>query len=143
MRHRISGRKLNRTTSHLLAMLSNMAVALIQHEQIKTTLPKAKELKRFIERCITIAKKGSLHDIRNLVSKIKNKYAVRKLITVLALRYANRHGGYTRVLRAGFRYGDMAPMAYIEFVDRNVESKGKELKQNYRDTEQLVIEQSN
>ncbi len=126
MRHRISGRKLNRTTSHLQAMLSNMTVSLIQHEQIKTTLPKAKELKPFLEKLITVAKKVDLSSRRYLISKIKNKVAVEKLITI-AVRYVNRHGGYLRIIKAGFRYGDMAPMAYIEFVDRNCDTKVQEL----------------
>ncbi|WP_371219799.1 50S ribosomal protein L17 [Orientia tsutsugamushi] len=145
MRHRVSGRKLNRTTSHLLAMLANMSVSLIQHEQINTTLPKAKELRPFVEKLITVAKKGNLNARRYLISKIKNKLAVEKLMTTLAPRYAERHGGYIRILKAGFRYGDMAPMAYIEFVDRNIESKGKEFKALKNDSRnaKLIAEQSN
>lgn len=145
MRHRVSGRKLNRTTSHLLAMLANMSVSLIQHEQINTTLPKAKELRPFVEKLITVAKKGNLNARRYLISKIKNELAVEKLITTLAPRYAERHGGYIRILKAGFRYGDMAPMAYIEFVDRNIESKGKEFKALKNDSKnaKLIAEQSN
>lgn len=145
MRHRVSGRKLNRTTSHLLAMLSNMSVSLIQHEQINTTLPKAKELRPFVEKLITVAKKGNLNARRYLISKIKNELAVEKLMTTLAPRYAERHGGYIRILKAGFRYGDMAPMAYIEFVDRNIESKGKEFKALKNDSRnaKLIAEQSN
>ncbi|SPR11360.1 50S ribosomal protein L17 [Orientia tsutsugamushi] len=145
MRHRVSGRKLNRTTSHLLAMLANMSVSLIQHEQINTTLPKAKELRPFVEKLITVAKKGNLNARRYLISKIKHELAVEKLMTTLASRYAERHGGYIRILKAGFRYGDMAPMAYIEFVDRNIESKGKEfkaLKNDYKNAK-LIAEQSN
>lgn len=145
MRHRVSGRKLNRTTSHLLAMLSNISVSLIQHEQINTTLPKAKELRPFVEKLITVAKKGNLNARRYLISKIKNELAVEKLMTTLAPRYAGRHGGYIRILKAGFRYGDMAPMAYIEFVDRNIESKGKEFKALKNDSRnaKLIAEQSN
>lgn len=145
MRHRVSGRKLNRTTSHLLAMLANMSVSLIQHEQINTTLPKAKELRPFVEKLITVAKKGNLNARRYLISKIKSELAVEKLITTLAPRYAERHGGYIRILKAGFRYGDMAPMAYIEFVDRNIESKGKEFKALKNDSKnaKLIAEQSN
>lgn len=145
MRHRVSGRKLNRTTSHLLAMLANMSVSLIQHEQINTTLPKAKELRPFVEKLITVAKKGNLNARRYLISKIKNELAVEKLMTTLAPRYAERHGGYIRILKAGFRYGDMAPMAYIEFVDRNIESKGKEFKALKNDSKsaKLIAEQSN
>ncbi|BAG40527.1 50S ribosomal protein L17 [Orientia tsutsugamushi] len=145
MRHRVSGRKLNRTTSHLLAMLANMSVSLIQHEQINTTLPKAKELRPFVEKLITVAKKGNLNARRYLISKIKNELAVEKLMTTLAPRYAERHGGYIRILKAGFRYGDMAPMAYIEFVDRNIESKGKEFKALKNDSRnaKLIAEQSN
>ncbi|CAM79418.1 50S ribosomal protein L17 [Orientia tsutsugamushi] len=145
MRHRVSGRKLNRTTSHLLAMLANMSVSLIQHEQINTTLPKAKELRPFVEKLITVAKKGNLNARRYLISKIKNEIAVEKLMTTLAPRYAERHGGYIRILKAGFRYGDMAPMAYIEFVDRNIESKGKEFKALKNDARnaKLIAEQSN
>ncbi|KJV75952.1 50S ribosomal protein L17 [Orientia tsutsugamushi] len=145
MRHRVSGRKLNRTTSHLLAMLANMSVSLIQHEQINTTLPKAKELRPFVEKLITVAKKGNLNARRYLISKIKSELAVEKLMTTLAPRYAERHGGYIRILKAGFRYGDMAPMAYIEFVDRNIESKGKEFKALKNDSKnaKLIAEQSN
>lgn len=145
MRHRVSGRKLNRTTSHLLAMLANMSVSLIQHEQINTTLPKAKELRPFVEKLITVAKKGNLNARRYLISKIKNELAAEKLMTTLAPRYAERHGGYIRILKAGFRYGDMAPMAYIEFVDRNIESKGKEFKALNNDSKnaKLIAEQSN
>lgn len=127
MRHRVSGRKLNRTTSHLLAMLANMAVSLVQHEQIYTTLPKAKELRPFVEKLVTAAKKQSLHTRRYILSIIKDRLATEKLISVLGQRYQNRNGGYLRIIKAGFRYGDMSPMAYIEFVERNIEAKGKAL----------------
>ncbi|MEL6318215.1 MAG: 50S ribosomal protein L17, partial [Pseudomonadota bacterium] len=118
MRHRNAGRKLGRTATHRSAMLANMACSLIEHEQIKTTLPKAKELRPYVEKLITLAKRGDLHARRLAISKIKQEPAVRKLFAVLAERYEDRKGGYTRVLKAGFRYGDMAPMAFIELVDR-------------------------
>ena len=124
MRHKIAGRKLNRTTSHRAAMLANMAVALVNHEQIKTTLPKAKELRRYIEMLVTVARKSDLTSRRRLISAIKDKVAVEKLVAVLGPRYKERPGGYTRIIKAGFRYGDVAPVAYIEFVDRDVNAKG-------------------
>jgi large subunit ribosomal protein L17 len=124
MRHGNKGRKLGRDHEHRQAMLANMACSLIEHEQIKTTLPKAKELKPYVEKLITLAKKGSLHDRRNALSKIKQEPAVAKLFATLGERYAERQGGYTRVLKAGFRYGDMAPMAIIELVDRDPDAKG-------------------
>jgi len=124
MRHKIAGRKLNRTTSHRAAMLANMAVALVNHEQIKTTLPKAKELRRYIEKLVTVARKSDLTSRRRLISAIKDKVAVEKLVAVLGPRYKERPGGYTRIIKAGFRYGDVAPVAYIEFVDRDVNAKG-------------------
>jgi large subunit ribosomal protein L17 len=124
MRHKIKGRKLNRTSSHMRAMLANMTVALVMNEQIKTTLPKAKELRPFIETLVTKAKKSDLSTRRNIISKIKDKEAVEKLISVLGKRYKDRPGGYTRIVKAGFRYGDIAPIAYIEFVDRDVKAKG-------------------
>ena len=127
MRHRMAGRKFNRTSEHRKAMFINLANALIKHEQIKTTLPKAKDLRRVVERLITLAKKGDLHARRVLLSRMGNdRDMVTKLIDVIAPRYAERSGGYTRVLKAGFRYGDMAPMAYIELVERDVEAKGKD-----------------
>ncbi len=125
MRHKIKGRKLNRTSTHRQAMFANMAVALVMNEQIKTTLPKAKELRPYIEKLVTKAKKSDLANRRIVLAKIKDKVATEKLITVLGKRYNNRNGGYTRIIKAGFRYGDMASMAYIEFVDRDVESKGR------------------
>ena len=124
MRHRNARRKLNRTWSHRKAMLANMACSLIEHEQIKTTLPKAKELRPYVEKLVTLAKSGTLHDRRNAMSKIQQEDAVAKLFSTLAERYADRQGGYIRVLKAGFRYGDMAPMAVIEFVNRDEEAKG-------------------
>ncbi|AEK74982.1 50S ribosomal protein L17 [Rickettsia conorii subsp. heilongjiangensis] len=124
MRHKIKGRKLNVTSSHRQAMLANMVVALVTHEQIKTTLPKAKELRPYIETLITKAKKADLTVRRSVLSKIKDKTAVEKLINILGTRYKDRPGGYTRIIKAGFRYGDLAPIAYIEFVDRDINAKG-------------------
>jgi len=128
MRHLNSGRRLNRTTSHRTAMFANMACALIKHEQIKTTLPKAKELRPIIEKLVTKAKngKGSLHARRIAISQIKDSVMVAKLFDVLGPRYASRPGGYVRVLKAGSRFGDNAPMAIIEFIDRDPEAKGKD-----------------
>jgi len=132
MKHRIKQRKLNRTSSHRKAMLANMAASLIKHEQIKTTVPKAKELKPYVEKLITLAKKANdnpataLANQRRAISIMRDKEQVRKLFTVLGERYESRPGGYTRVLKAGFRYGDAAPMAVIELVDRDVEAKGKD-----------------
>ncbi len=125
MRHNIQGKKLNRTSSHRKAMFANMAVALITHEQIQTTLPKAKELRRYVEKLVTTSRKNTLQARKNLISKIKDELAVRKLIGVLGSRYSKRPGGYTRIIKSGFRYGDVAPIAYIEFVDRNTEAKGR------------------
>ena len=124
MRHGNGYRKLNRTHEHRKAMFANMVCSLVEHEQITTTLPKAKELKRIADKVITLAKKGDLHARRMLISKVKQQDAVKKLIDVLGPRYASRQGGYSRVLKAGFRHGDMAPMAVIEFVDRDVSAKG-------------------
>ena len=124
MRHGNSNRKLNRTHEHRKAMFSNMACSLIEHEQITTTLPKAKELKKIIDKYITLGKKGSLHSRRLAISKLKQNSAVNKLFEILAPRYKDRSGGYSRVLRAGFRYGDTAPLAVIELIDRDISSKG-------------------
>ncbi|MCH8198376.1 MAG: 50S ribosomal protein L17 [Proteobacteria bacterium] len=124
MRHGLHGRKLNRTSAHRRAMFANMAVALLKHEQIKTTLPKAKELRPIVDKLVTLGKRGSLHARRQALSFLRDKGITGKLFDTLAARYAERHGGYTRVLRAGFRYGDAAPMAYIELVDRDPEAKG-------------------
>ncbi|MGE0109567.1 MAG: 50S ribosomal protein L17 [Bdellovibrionales bacterium] len=125
MRHNMSGRKLNRTSSHRKAMFANMAAALIKHEQIKTTLPKAKDLRPIVEKLITFSKKGGLADRRRAISIIRDKEMVAKLFDTLAARYKDRNGGYTRVLKAGVRYGDAAPMAIIEFVDRDEAAKGQ------------------
>jgi len=124
MRHRQSGRKLNRTSSHRKSLFKNMAQALLKHEQIVTTLPKAKELKRVVEKLITLGKKGNLHSRRLAFNQIRDKDMVSKLFDNLAKRYLDRKGGYTRVLKAGFRYGDSAPMAVIELVDRDQNAKG-------------------
>ena len=124
MRHGNGYRKLNRTHEHRKAMFANMVCSLVEHEQITTTLPKARELKRIADKIITLAKKGDLHSKRILISRIKQENAVNKLINFLGPRYSDRKGGYSRVLKAGFRYGDMAPMAVIEFVDRDVSAKG-------------------
>ncbi len=124
MRHASGYRKLNRTHEHRKAMFANMAGSLIEHEQIKTTLPKAKELKRVIDKLVTLGKRGDLHARRQAASRLKQDMHVAKLFEVLGPRYKERQGGYVRVLKAGFRYGDMAPMAIIEFVDRDRDAKG-------------------
>lgn len=124
MRHRLSGRKLNRTSAHRKAMFSNLAAALVKHEQIRTTLPKAKELRPVVERLITLGKRGNLHARRQAIAVLADAGLAAKLFDTLAPRYAERHGGYTRVIKAGIRYGDAAPMALIEFVDRDPEAKG-------------------
>ncbi len=126
MRHRMSGRKLNRTSSHRKAMFSNMAASLLRHEQISTTLPKAKELRSIADKMITLGKRGDLHARRQAHSFLQDGEVVAKLFDSLADRYKDRPGGYTRVLKAGFRYGDAAPMAVIELVDRDEEAKGAE-----------------
>jgi len=124
MRHGVAHRKLNRTATHRRAMFANMAASLIEHEQIVTTLPKAKELKPIMDKLITLAKRGDLHARRQAISKIRNKEQVAKLFETLGPRYTERQGGYTRVLKAGFRHGDNAPMAVIELVDRDPSAKG-------------------
>jgi large subunit ribosomal protein L17 len=126
MRHGNRGRKLNRESAHRKAMFANMAASLIKHEQIVTTLPKAKDLRPIVEKLVTLGKKGGLHARRQAIARIGDVGQVAKLFDVLAGRYADRPGGYTRVLKAGFRYGDSAPMAVIEFVDRDPEAKGKD-----------------
>jgi large subunit ribosomal protein L17 len=126
MRHGHAHRKLGRTTSHRTAMFANMAASLIKHEQIVTTLPKAKELRPFVEKLVTLAKKGDLHARRIAISRVRDVEQVGKLFGTLGPRYADRRGGYIRVLKAGFRYGDNAPLAVIEFVDRDPAEKGKD-----------------
>ncbi|HYI84974.1 MAG TPA: 50S ribosomal protein L17, partial [Acetobacteraceae bacterium] len=124
MRHRMAGRKLNVTTSHRLAMFRNMATSLLKHEQITTTLPKAKELRPYVERIITLGKRGGLHARRQAYAQIMDEKVVDKLFTTIADRYRTRQGGYCRVLKAGVRYGDAASMAVIELVDRDLAAKG-------------------
>ncbi|WP_238365581.1 50S ribosomal protein L17 [Mesobacterium pallidum] len=136
MRHASGYRRLNRTHEHRKALWANMAGSLIEHEQIKTTLPKAKELKRIVDKLITLGKRGDLHSRRQAAAQLKQDKLVAKLFDVLGPRYAERPGGYTRVLKAGFRYGDMAPMAIIELVDRDPEAKG------LADRERLAAEEA-
>ena len=124
MRHGNSGRKLNRTSSHRKAMFANMAASLIEHEQIVTTLPKAKEIRPIVEKLVTLGKRGDLHARRQAISQIRDNEAVRKLFDTIATRYATRNVGYIRIMKAGYRTGDNAPMAVVEFVDRDVDAKG-------------------
>ena len=126
MRHKISGRKLQRKTGHRNAMFRNMAAALIKHEQILTTAPKAKEMRPYIEKLITLAKRGGLSNRRLAMARLQDETQLKKLFDVLAERYADREGGYTRVIKAGYRAGDAAPMAVIEFVERDVDAKGQD-----------------
>jgi len=126
MKHRVKGKKLNRTSSHRKALFKNMAQAIIKHEQIVTTLPKAKTMKPIVDKLITLGKKGSLHARRQAFSKLRDEDMVAKLFGTLAPRYADRNGGYTRVLKAGYRYGDAAAMAVIELVDRDEDARGKD-----------------
>ncbi|HEY1710719.1 MAG TPA: 50S ribosomal protein L17 [Rhizomicrobium sp.] len=124
MRHRNQGRKLGKTASHRTAMFANMAAALIKHEQIRTTLPKAKELRPVVEKLVTLSRRNDLHARRLALSQLRDETQVKKLFEVLGPRYAKRPGGYTRVLKAGFRPGDNAAMAFIEFIDRDEDAKG-------------------
>lgn len=124
MNHGKRGRRFNRTQSHRGAMFSNLAISLIEHEQIVTTLPKAKDLRPVVEKLITLSKRGGLHARRQAIAEIRSLDAVRKLFDVIGPRYAERNGGYTRIIKAGFRHGDNAPVAVIELVDRDVEAKG-------------------
>src|SRR4029079_1174953 len=126
MRHGFAGRRFNRTASHRSAMFANMAAALIKHEQIITTLPKAKDLRPVVEKLVTLAKKGGLHARRQAISKVRDESQVKKLFDVLGPRYGDRNGDYTSVMESGFRYGDSAPMAVIEFVDRDLSERGKD-----------------
>ena len=128
MRHRISGRKLNRSSAHRKALFKNLAAALIKHEQITTTLPKAKDLRPLVEKMITIGKKGTLHAKRQLISRLPKKADFNKVVNELSERYKERKGGYTRIIKKGYRYGDSAPMAIIEFVDRNKQAKNQTVK---------------
>ena len=136
MRHRKLGRKFSRDSGHRQAMLSNMAAALIRHEQIITTLPKAKDLRRVVDRYITLAKRGDLNSRRLAAARLRDEEMVKKLFEVLAPRYKDRNGGYTRVLKAGYRFGDSAPRAVIELVDRDVSAKGKDDKARLAASEQ-------
>lgn len=143
MRHRRAGRRLNRTSSHRRAMFANMAAALIKHEQVVTTLPKAKELRRVADKLITLAKRGNLHSRRLAISRVRDEAMVKKLFEILGPRYADRPGGYTRVLKAGYRYGDSAPMAVIEFVDRDEDARGQDSGPTQdRDDDETVDEQA-
>ena len=126
MRHGFKGRQLNRTSEHRQAMFANMCASLIKHEQIVTTLPKAKDLRPIVEKLVTLGKNGSLHARRQAISQIKDETQAKKLFDVLAKRYKDRHGGYLRIMKAGFRHGDNAAVAVIEFVDRDVSAKGKD-----------------
>ena len=126
MRHGKAGRKLNRTSTHRRALFANMASALIKHEQIVTTLPKAKELRRVVDQLITLGKRGDLHARRQAFARIRDEEMVAKLFATLGPRYAERPGGYTRVLKAGYRFGDSAPMAVIELVDRDEDARGQD-----------------
>jgi large subunit ribosomal protein L17 len=126
MRHGNAHRKLNRTSEHRRAMFANMAASLIQHEQIVTTLPKAKDLRPIVEKLVTLGKRGDLHARRQAIAEIHDVAIVKKLFDVIAPRYKDRSGGYTRVMKAGFRYGDSAAVAVIEFIDRDVDAKGQE-----------------
>jgi large subunit ribosomal protein L17 len=126
MHHGFRGRRLNRSSAHRKSMFANMSASLIKHEQIVTTLPKAKDLRPIVEKLITLAKVGTLHARRQAISQIKDLDQVKKLFDVLAARYKDRHGGYIRIMKAGFRMGDNAPVAVIEFVDRDVTAKGKD-----------------
>lgn len=124
MRHQKAGRKLNRTASHRKAMFANMAASLIEHEQIVTTLPKAKEIRPIVEKLVTLGKRGDLHARRQAISQIRDVAVVAKLFDAIATRYATRNGGYLRIMKAGYRYGDNAALAVIEFVDRDINAKG-------------------
>lgn len=126
MRHGFRGRRFNRSVPHRLSMFANMAAALIKHEQIVTTLPKAKDLRPVVEKLISLAKRGGLHARRQAMSQVRDETQVKKLFDILGLRYKDRQGGYIRIMKAGFRHGDSAPMAVIEFVDRDVSEKGKD-----------------
>ena len=140
MRHGKSGRKLNRTSSHRQAMFQNMAQALVKHEQITTTLPKAKELRPLVEKLVTMGRSGTLHDRRLLIARTRCEKTAAKLIDVLGPRYQDRPGGYIRIMKAGFRYGDNAPLAVIEFIDRDVDAKGQDSGpvQQHEDEEEAV-----
>ena len=124
MRHGFAGRRLGRSSSHRKAMFANLAVSLIEHEQITTTLPKAKDLRPIVEKLVTLGKRGDLHARRQVIAQIGNEAVVKRLFDTIAPRYATRNGGYLRIMKAGFRHGDNAPMAVIEFVERDIDAKG-------------------
>ena len=140
MRHKLGYRKLNRTSEHRKALIKNMLNSLIKYEQITTTLPKAKELKPKIDKVITLGKKNNLHAKKNLFSKLQDKSSVNKIIKTLSQRYLKRNGGYSRVLRAGYRYGDDAPMAVIELVDRDILAKKIDVKKKTETSKELPAE---
>tara|TARA_R110002095_G_scaffold171206_5_gene148776 strand:- start:313 stop:738 length:426 start_codon:yes stop_codon:yes gene_type:complete len=137
MRHGISGRKFNRPSAHRKSMFANLAKSLIQFEQIKTTVPKAKDLRPIVEKLVTLGKKNTLHARRQLISKLGSNETATKLLDVLAKRYADRPGGYLRIIKAGYRYGDNAPMAYIEFIDRDPAAKPKGVKEDVSGDEDM------
>ena len=140
MRHKIAYRKLNRTSEHRKALFKNMLNSLIKYEQITTTLPKAKELKSKIDKVITLGKKNNLQSKKNLFAELQSKFSVEKLFKTLSQRYEKRNGGYSRVIRAGFRYGDDAPMAIIELVDRDVQAKKLDIKKKTEEKAKTPIE---
>ena len=139
MHHGFRGRRLNRSSAHRKSMFANMSASLIKHEQIVTTLPKAKDLRPIVEKLVTLAKVGTLHARRQAISQIKDLDQVRKLFDVLAARYMDRKGGYIRIMKAGFRYGDNAPVAVIEFVDRDVSAKGKDSGPSQKKEEEVAV----
>ena len=140
MRHKLAHRKLNRTSEHRKALFQNMLNSLIKYEQITTTLPKAKELRPKIDKVITLGKRNNLQSKKNLFTKLQNKSSVDKLVKALSLRYEKRKGGYSRVIKAGFRYGDDAPMAIIELIERNVEAKKLDIKKKPGEAAKPVTE---
>ena len=140
MRHKLGYRKLNRTSEHRKALFKNMLNSLIKYEQITTTLPKAKELKPQIDKAITLVKKNNLQSKKNLFSELQSKTSVEKLLKILSQRYEKRKGGYSRVIRAGFRYGDDAPMAIIELVDRDIQAKKVDIKKKAEEAEKPTLE---
>ena len=142
MKHGIKQRKLNRTSSHRKALWANMSAALIKHEQITTTLPKAKELRPFVEKLITLGKKGGLANRRLAMSRVRDQEQVAKLFDELGERYKDREGGYIRIMKAGFRYGDNAPMAVIEFVDRDEDAKGQDSGPVFDDEDEIIEEEA-
>ena len=142
MKHGIKQRKLNRTSPHRKAMFANMSAALVKHEQIVTTLPKAKDLRPFVEKLITLGKKGGLANERLAMSKMRDQSQIRKLFDTLGERYKDRNGGYVRIMKAGFRYGDNAPMAVIELVDRDESAKGQDSGPVFDDTAEEAVEET-